>query len=183
MLRTPNTGRASIVSKKKSGNDTIISFVKDWSRIDGDTDDMLIAEMIGEVLDLAEEETNTLFSVQDCEAVYDSFASETKLPYGPVVEVDSVKRLDKDEEHEIEGWYLRGDYIYFDKVYGYEHPYYRQGLKVEFKAGFEEIPRGVELGLRQSFLTNYEDRQDNVQGQAGRIYTNSRKKFMKYWRP
>jgi hypothetical protein len=185
MLRTRDTGSVSLVSVKREpveGYGASVSFVKDWARIDGNLEDSLIESVVSEVIDLAEEEIRTLFSIQKVTAIYDSFAAQTKLPFGPVVDVLSVERLDVDQSHDIENWYIRGDYLYFDKVYGYEHPYYRQGLEVEFLAGFIEMPKGLQLAIRQSFLTEYEDRQDNVLGSADRIYSNSRKKFLKYKR-
>lgn len=185
MLRTLNRGRASLVSVDREaveGYGASVPFVKDWARIDGDLEDDLIEALVGEVIDLAEEETRTLFSVQKVTAVYDSFAAETRLPFGPVVDVLSVTRLDRDETEDIEGSYRRGDYLYFEKVYGYEHPFYRQGLEVEFLAGHIEMPKGLQLAIRQAFLTAYEDRQDNVLGSADTIYSNSRRKFLKYKR-
>lgn len=179
MLRTVDKGRASLVSVHREGGDLTIPLLKEWARIDG-IDAAIVDVTAQEVVDLAEEEINVLFSEQEVTAVYDSFAAETKLPFSPVVEIHSVKRLDKDEEHEVD-FYRRGNYLYFDKVYGYEHPYYRQGLKVVYTAGHSELPKGLQLAIRQSFLTAYEDRQDQTIGtMTQRVYNNSRRKFLKY---
>ena len=53
---------------------------------------------------------------------------------------------------------------------------------MKYKAGMSEVPLGLQLAIRQAMLTDFEDRQDNSLGSAARIYSNSRRKFMKYRR-
>lgn len=186
MLKTSNKGWASLVEAIRTpdeGSEPDVAFVKEWARLDDSHPDVELAEsVVLEVIDLAEQETGTLFSKQIVTATYDSFAHETRLPFGPVEEILSVCRLDRNQRHPITGWYDRGDYIYFESIYGYEHPYYRQGLEVKYKAGMGEVPLGLQLAIRQAMLTDFEDRQDNALGSAARIYSNSRRKFMKYRR-
>jgi hypothetical protein len=188
MLRTPNLGRASLIDvqfeRVEEYDYTIFSEadIKLFARVNNDLEDVLISDIIDEVSDLAQTELNTSFQPRKVTATFESFASETKIPYGPVLDILSISRLDKDEEEEIEGWYRRGDLLYFDTVYGYDSPYYRQGLEVEYLAGYLQIPAGIKNGLRQAITTSLEDREDNVLGSVSEIPSNSRRKLLKFRR-
>ena len=187
-LTTPDYGRAILVrrefeSLEQYDNDIItLPEAKIWAAVDGDDIDFIIDSNIREAIDLVQEELNLSLNIRKVTATYESFAAETKLPNGPVVDVLSVTRLDKDQAHDVTGWYRRGDSIYFERVYGYEHPYYRQGLEVEYLAGYLQIPVGLKAGIRQMMLTILNDREDTVLGGVTEIPSNSRRKLMKYRR-
>ena len=187
-LTTPNYGRAVLVKREfeplEQYDNTIIGLTeaKLWAGVDGNELDGIIDSNIAEAIDLVQEELNLSLNIRKVTATFESFAAETKLPNGPVVDVLSVKRLDKAESDDVDGWYRRGDSLYFETVYGYEHPYYRQGLEVEYLAGFLEIPKGLKAGIRQMMLTILNDREDTVMGGVTEIPSNSRKKLMKYRR-
>ena len=189
-LTTPDYGKAVLVRREfealEQYDNAIITLTqaKLWAGVDGDELDGIIDDNIQEAMDLVQEELNLSLNIRKVTATFESFAAETRLPNGPVVDVLSVKRLDKGEVHDIEGWYRRGDSIYFETVYGYEHPYYRQGLEVEYLAGFWEVPAGLRAGIRQMMLTILNDREDVIMGGVGmsEIPSNSRRKLMKYRR-
>lgn len=188
-LTTPDYGKAVLVGREFEALEQYdqsiltLSKAKLWAGIDEAEYDDLLTDIIDESLDLVQEELNLSLNIRKVTATFDSFAAETRLPNGPVQDVLSVTRLDGDDTKSIEGWYRRGDSIYFNTLYGYEHPYYRQGLEVEYLAGFWEIPKGLRAGIRQMMLTILNDREDTVVGTiAGYMPETSRKKLLKYKR-
>jgi len=187
-LTTPDYGKAVLVRREfealEQYDDAIITLTqaKLWAGVDGDELDGIIYDNIQEAIDLVQEELNLSLNIRKVTATFESFAAETRLPNGPVVDVLSVTKLDGDDTETITGYYTRGDSIYFDTVYGYEHPYYRQGLEVEYLAGFWTIPAGLRAGIRQMMLTILNDREDTVLGGVTEIPSNSRRKLMKYRR-
>lgn len=187
-LTTPDYGKAVLVKREfetlEQYDNTIISVAtaKLWAGFDESEFDDIIEGNIEEAIDLVQEELNISLNIRKITATFESFSAETKLPNCPLVDVLSVTRLDKDETETITDYYTRGDSIYFDKVYGYSHPYYRQGLEVEYLAGYLEIPKGLIAGIRQMMLTILNDREDTVLGGVTEIPSNSRRKLMKYKR-
>jgi hypothetical protein len=188
MLRTPDHGRASLARteferlEEYDDEAVTLSEAKLWAAIDTDDFDVAVFDAIDGVIDLVQEDLNCSLVPRKVTATFESFATETRLPYGPVLDVFSVKRLDMDEEIDIEGFYRRGDSLYFDQVFGYEHPFFRQGLEVIYLAGYHEIPFGIKQGLKQAILTTLNDREDNAMGAVSEIPSNSRRKLMKYRR-
>lgn len=187
-LTTPNYGRAVLVGRdfevlsQYDADIITLDEARLWASVDGNEYDDLIYGIIEEAIDLVQEELNISLNIRKVTATYESFSAQTKLPNGPVVDVLGVKRLDGDEEHNVTDYFRRGDTLYFEKVYGYDHPYYRQGLNVEYLAGFLEVPKGLRSAIRQMALTILNDREDNVLGSVVEIPSSSRKKMMKYKR-
>lgn len=187
-LTTPNYGRAVLVKREfealEQYDTSILTLPKArlWAGIDGEEYDGILTDNIEEAIDLVQEELNLSLNIRKVTATYESFAAETKLPNGPVVDVLSVTRLDKGDTETVTGYYRRADSLYFETIYGYEHPYYRQGLEVEYLAGFWEIPKGLRAGIRQMMLTILNDREDTVLGGVTEIPSNSRRKLLKYRR-
>lgn len=159
-----------------------LSDVKDWAKITHDLEDSMIQGAIDDIIGVTQEEMNFSLYPREIVATYESFAAETRLPYGPVIEISKVERLDRGDKKSITDYYLKGDSIYFDKTYAYDSPYYRQGLEVTYTAGYDFIPKGILLPLKQAILTAINDREDNVLGGVTEIPSNSRRKLLKFKR-
>src|SRR5690625_429738 len=179
-MRTLDYGRAILVDVEFDG-DTLAPFndeeIERWVKF-ADPD---AAEVAAEITDLAQEMLSCSISERTVIAEFETYAAATKLPYGPVQEIEEVVQLNRGAENEITGYHVRGDTIYFAESSGADHPYYRAGLRVTYRAGYRQIPAGLKAGLRQAIATALSDRQDNVLGAASEIPTSSRKKLLK-WR-
>jgi hypothetical protein len=53
---------------------------------------------------------------------------------------------------------------------------------VVFVAGYTSIPSGIVLGLKKLVASNYEDRQDVVEGNVSEMPNSSKKHFKRYAR-
>jgi hypothetical protein len=72
---------------------------------------------------------------------------EVRLPLYPVQSITSVKTIDGSGTETTltvnEDYYLTGDTLVIDTVYGWEVPDDRIRLKVVFVAGYTSIPSGI----------------------------------------
>src|SRR5690625_2345107 len=164
-MRTPDYGRA-ILADVEFNEDTAAPFtdeeIERWVKFD----DPDAAAVASEVTDLAQEMLSCSISERTVIAEFESYAAATKLPYGPVQEIDEVVQLNQGDENPITGYHLRGDTIYFAGSTGADHPYYRAGLRVTYTAGYKTIPAGLKSGLRQAIATALSDRQDRSEEQT-----------------
>jgi len=146
-----------------------IEQIKAWGAIDGTAMDEMIQEAIDGMVDLAQEELNISILPRTVQATYESTIGVVSPPYGPIIEIESVKDLSGDDM----GYRMVGDLIY---------PAKKSGCVITYQAGHETPPKGIEQALKQAILTAINDREDNALGGVSRIPTSSRRKLMKYRR-
>lgn len=173
-LRTLDRGQTRLVGVKfediEEYSPILVSLedAKLWARVDGDDEDDLIEMIIDESIDQAQEITNSSFSPRKVIATFSSVADEVYLPYGPVIDVLSVKDGEDDIEFEFENEALRIES--------------RGACVVTYLAGYEPVPDGVKLALRKMIASAYDDREDAVMGGVSEMPNSSRKILMRYRR-
>lgn len=122
--------------------------VKDWLRIEYDTDDTLLTNLIDETASLLEEYLNVSL-VTTTITVLATARTELTLPYGPVISVTSVKDKDgNDVEYEFNGFTITY------KSYTETTTFY--------EAGFAQVDAGLQLGWKEVIAWLYENRGDSA---------------------
>lgn len=180
-LITPDFGRNAlnqVTQSNESGDYVTLAQAKLWCKANDD-EDALIQGLIDDAVRSAEQTMGRSLISKRYTAIWDSFSADVRVPFTPVSEIVSIHRLDRGEEIEVTAYYRIGDSLRFDKVYGYSHPYYQQGLKVVYDAGIDDV--SVTGAIKQMILTNYEDRQDNADN-IMEVPSSSRKKLIQYKR-
>jgi uncharacterized phiE125 gp8 family phage protein len=191
MLKTPFKGKTgpftfSTVDTGTNDSTDVLSTAdaKAWMRVDTSADDSLIADLVAESIDFVEEQYGFQLIEKTVTVEYEYYGKEVRLPLYPVQSVTSVKAIDQDGTETTltvnEDYYLTGDTLVIDSVYGWEVPDDRIRLKVVYVAGYTSIPSGITLGLKKLVASNYEDRQDVVEGNISEMPNSSKKHFKRY---
>lgn len=191
MLKTPYKGKTgpftfSTVDTGTNDSTDVLSTAdaKAWMRVDTSADDSLIADLVAESIDFAEEQYGFQLIEKTVTVEYEYYGKEVRLPLYPVQSVTSIKAIDQDGTETTltvnEDYYLTGDTLIIDSVYGWEVPDDRVRLKVVYVAGYTSIPSGITLGLKKLVASNYEDRQDVVEGNVSEMPNSSKKHFKRY---
>jgi len=190
MLKTPYKGKTgpftfSTVDTGTNDSTDVLSTAdaKAWMRVDTSADDSLIADLVAESIDFAEEQYGFQLIEKTVTVEYEYYGKEVRLPLYPVQSVTSIKAIDQDGTETTltsDEYYLTGDTLIIDSVYGWEVPDDRIRLKVVYVAGYTSIPSGITLGLKKLVASNYEDRQDVVEGNVSEMPNSSKKHFKRY---
>lgn len=186
-LRTYDEGRTVGVNYTYSntGSEPISAAdVKSWSKIDTADDDSLIGDLITETIDVVENQYNFTIVDKTVTETWESYARSVSLPFGPVKEITTVKRIDHEGTEttltENEDYRLIGDDLIFEEVFQYESPYYRMKLEVVYTTGWATLPTGIKLGLKKAILSHYEDRQDSASFSVSELPNSSKRQFENY---
>ena len=190
MLKTPYKGKTgpftfSTVDTGTNDSTDVLSTAdaKAWMRVDTSADDSLIADLVAESIDFVEEQYGFQLIEKTVTVEYEYYGKEVRLPLYPVQSVTSIKAIDQDGTETTltsDEYYLTGDTLIIDSVYGWEVPDDRIRLKVVYVAGYSSIPSGITLGLKKLVASNYEDRQDVVEGNVSEMPNSSKKHFKRY---
>ena len=191
MLKTPYKGKTgpftfSTVDTGTNDSTDVLSTAdaKAWMRVDTSADDSLIADLVAESIDFAEEQYGFQLIEKTVTVEYEYYGKEVRLPLYPVQSITSIKAIDQDGTETTltvnEDYYLTGDTLIIDSVYGWEVPDDRVRLKVVYVAGYTSIPSGITLGLKKLVASNYENRQDVVEGNVSEMPNSSKKHFKRY---
>ena len=190
MLKSPFKGKTgpftfSTVDTGTNASTEVLSTAdaKAWMRVDTSADDSLIADLVAESIDFVEEQYSFQLIEKTVTVEYEYYGKEVRLPLYPVQSVTSVKTIDQDGTETTltsDEYYLTGDTLIIDSVYGWEVPDDRVRLKVVYVAGYTSIPSGITLGLKKLVASNYEDRQDVVEGNVSEMPNSSKKHFKRY---
>jgi hypothetical protein len=116
--------------------------MQSYGKVSGQTDEL--ADLIDQVVDIAENQFNMTIRNKTVTAVYSSFGKIVRLPFAPVLEIESVTT-----ENEYE---LQGNTLYFTTWGG--------SLTVVYKTGYAVIPSGLKLAIKKAVVSGFEDRQD-----------------------
>ena len=193
-VNTPDRGRNGTLTVEVSDTANTatpisITDVKNWAKVETNSDDTLIGDLIYEIISHVENTYQIPVISKDVVATWDSFSKQVKLPFTPVSSITTVKTIQTDGDgtqtettlDENEDYRLVGDSLYFNAVYPYKNPYERVTLEVTYVSAWGKVPNDVLLGLKKAILTNYEDRQDNVGGMnIVEIPNSSKSIFQKY---
>ena len=193
MLKTPFNGLngpftfSTVNTGDNSASDILsLAQAKTFMRVEGNDEDDLIESMIEESIQFVEEQYGFQLVTKTVTVEYEFFGKEVNLPLYPATSVTSVKTIQPDgSEHTLtvnEDYYKTGDKLVFDNVYGWEIPEDRVRLKIVYTAGYQSIPSGIILGLKKLVASNFEDRQDAVDGSVSMLPNNSKQHFKRYAR-
>ena len=124
--------------------------VKDFCRIDINTDDDLVEELITASREQCEAVTGVSFVSREVIAVIDNTNGNTYLPYGPVADLDEVAVEDED-----------GNEITDFKLIGTKFPYLkypREIVTVTYDGGYADLPKDLKTALMNAVYWKYENR-------------------------
>ena len=128
---------------------------KQFLRVDGDADDVLLSSMITQVRDLVEENLQRSIISQTITLTTDN-PYEVSLPFGPGITVHSVRNDDGDDlDYTIIGDTVRITSPTVSVTGGGGIT----GFTVEYEAG-GDCPEGLKLGLLEVLMWLYENRSD-----------------------
>lgn len=188
---SPDNGQNGVVtvSAVATGTNTSTDVLstadaKSWMKVDTSADDSLIADLVAEVIDVVEETYSFQLIEKTVTAEWESYGKRVDLPLFPAQSVASVKTINNQGTETTltagDDYYLQGDTLIFNSIYAYENTFERIRLKVVYTAGYTSIPNGIILGLKKAVLSNYEDRQDLVEGGVSELPNGSKSHFKRY---
>lgn len=160
-----NPTRALSRTQQPDSEPISLAEAKLFLRVDHSDDDALIATLISAVRSHAEEYLRKSLASQTWKLTYEDYAPLcTPLPHGPVMEILSVIRRDRQGIATIVDaatYHLnaRADQLHFDSmVMAYE-------VEVLYEAGYgevEEVPASVRQGMLLHLATLYENRTGGI---------------------
>jgi uncharacterized phiE125 gp8 family phage protein len=176
------TGLSHTVNSVTAGDIVTTTEVKNWARISTSDDDALITILIAAMEEMAEKYTGLSFRTKDITIEYESFGNEVILPYGPHTSVDAVRTKYQGAETTL----ASGEYYVTGQDYKTLHlieSFTDQQLEVDLTVGYgaANVPDLIKLALLKAVLSNYEDRQDVVEG-GGFVLPNESKKLLDHYR-
>lgn len=162
------TGFSKTTTSETAGDIITLSNVKNWCRITTSDDDALLSMLIEAMIDMAEKYAGITLRQKEYTFEFQQYGNTVQLPYGPHVSVDAVRtKLDGTETT------LTADTDYFVtgqdfKTLNITESFRYQQLEVDVTAGYgaANVPELIQLALYKAVLSNYEDRQDLVEGSA-----------------
>jgi uncharacterized phiE125 gp8 family phage protein len=163
------------------------SEAKLWCKVTGTTEDSIFTILISAARRALEKYTSSSFGEKTIHATWVKMPdyNEIELPYGPVISVDHVFRID--EEGSEEELVLNQDFWVFgseDALLRFE-TFWSTGIRsersvrVEYTAGYghantEALPTDLKLAILKQIATDYEFREDIG---TGSMLTNESKKL------
>ena len=176
------TGLTYRVTTTTAGDIVTLSTVKSWARVDTSDDDALLTLLIGAMEEMAEKYTGLSFRTKDITVEYESFGNDVILPYGPHTSVDAVRTKYQGAETTLG----TGEYFVTGQDFKTLHlieSFTDQQLEVDLTVGYgaANVPDLIKVAILKAVLSNYEDRQDVVEG-GGFVLPNESKKLLDAYR-
>ena len=187
ILATRNPGKNVGFTKKITDNGTgdiiTLSEVKSFMRVTTDDDNTLINTIIEAMIDSAERYTGLSFRTKEMTLEYQEYGTEIILPYGPHVSVDAVRTKYEGEETTLSSdayWVTGQEFFTLNLTEFFTH----QQLEIDITTGYGagSVPALIKLALLKATLSNYEDRQDLIDGNANLLPNSSKKLLDQYKR-
>lgn len=187
-LATPNAGRNGRLTLSYSDTSGAVApistaDVKAWAKVETNADDSLIADLINETISQVERKYNFPVISKDVVATWEHFGKVVRLPFYPVSSITTVKEIASDGTQTTlvanQDYYLSGDSLYFEKVYGWESHFDRVRLEVTYVSAYDSVPNELLLGLKKAILSHYEAREDLAGGMTIVELPNSSTKLFK----
>ena len=176
------TGLSHTVNSVTAGDIVTTTEVKSWARISTSDDDALLTILIGAMEEMAEKYMGLSLRTKDITVEYESFGNEVILPYGPHTSVDAVRTKYQGTETTL----ASGEYYVTGQDFKTLHlieAFTDQQLEVDLTVGYgaANVPDLIKLAILKGVLSNYEDRQDVVEG-GGFVLPNESKKLLDTYR-
>jgi uncharacterized phiE125 gp8 family phage protein len=163
---------------------------KNYCKVTGTQDDTLIALLITAARKSLEKYTQSSFAHKHLHATWVTIPEnwEVELPYGPIISVDKVYKIDEngaEEELTVNSdYYIYGDQDFVLKV----EQFWSTGLtvsrslRVEYTAGYgdtvtETLPDELKLAILKQVATDYMLREDINVGNITTVLDNASKRL------
>jgi uncharacterized phiE125 gp8 family phage protein len=160
-----NPARALVRIQNPVSEPISLAEAKLYLRVDGSDDDIAIAALIGAVREKAEEYLRKSLVRQRWKLTYEDYAPLcVPLPRGPVLEILSVKRRDRDGGETVigEGSYrlnARADMLRFESAI------LAPEIEIVYETGYgesEEVPSSIRQGMLVHLAALYEKRDEGT---------------------
>ena len=186
LLATRDNGFTTGFSKKQNsetaGDIITLTNVKQWARITTSDDDALLSMLIEAMIDMVEKYCGITLRTKTYTFEFQNFGNEIPLPYGPIVSVDAVRTKLEGTETTLTAteYFVTGQ---DDKILNVTEAMRYQQIEVDVTAGYgaANVPELIQLALYKAILSNYEDRQDLVEGSAFSL-PNSSKQLLNHYK-
>jgi uncharacterized phiE125 gp8 family phage protein len=167
-----------------------VAEAKNYCKITGTQDDALMAILITAARKSLEKYTQSSFAHKHLHATWVTIPEnwEVELPYGPIISVDKVYKIDEEgTEEELTvnvDYYIYGDQDFVLKV----EQFWSTGLtvsrslRVEYTAGYgdtvtETLPDELKLAILKQVATDYMLRENILPGTSATILDNAAKRM------
>lgn len=130
--------------------------VKDFCKIDINTDDDILIELISTAREMCEDYTNISFVDHTITAIVNNCNGGITLPYGPVKEIIQVKNSDGDiltlyDQYEISGnSFVR---LLTPKL---------DNIEITYTTGYSALPKKMKLALLNTIYYLYDNRAQSI---------------------
>ena len=154
-----------------------VAEAKLYCKVQDMADDALFPVLITSARRMLEKYTMTSFAQKTLHATWVETPKDNviELPYGPIISVDKIYRIDEEgTEEELvlnSDYYVLGDQDAIIKITSYwsSGMVYVNSIRVEYKAGYgnaatETLPQELKLAILKQVATDYELRENIVQG-------------------
>ena len=154
-----------------------VAEAKLYCKVQDTADDALFPVLITSARRMLEKYTMTSFAQKTLHATWVETPKDNviELPYGPIISVDKIYRIDEEgTEEELvlnSDYYVMGDQDAIIKITSYwsSGMVYVNSIRVEYKAGYgnaatETLPQELKLAILKQVATDYELRENIVQG-------------------
>ena len=154
-----------------------VAEAKLYCKVQDMADDALFPVLITSARRMLEKYTMTSFAEKTLHATWVEVprTNYVELPYGPVISIDHIYRIDHEgTEEELvlnSDYYVMGDQDAIIKITSYwsSGMVYVNSIRVEYKAGYgnaatETLPQELKLAILKQVATDYELRENIVQG-------------------
>jgi uncharacterized phiE125 gp8 family phage protein len=129
---------------------------KDFCKIDIDTDDALIEQLIVIAREMSEDYTNIGFIEHQITAVVNNINGGIFIPYGPIIEIIQVTNS-------------RGDILILDTNYTLQGNQFKRlmtpcqtDITIVYQAGYTELPLKMKLALLNTVYYLYDNRAQSI---------------------
>jgi len=154
-----------------------VAEAKLYCKVQDSADDTLWPILITSARRMLEKYTMTSFAEKTLHATWVEVprTNYVELPYGPVISIDHIYRIDHEgNEEELvlnSDYYVMGDQDAIIKITSYwsSGMVYVNSIRCEYKAGYgnaatETLPQELKLAILKQVATDYELRENIVQG-------------------
>ena len=154
-----------------------VAEAKLYCKVQDSADDTLWPILITSARRMLEKYTMTSFAEKTIHATWVEVPKQNyvELPYGPVISIDHIYRIDHEgTEEELvlnSDYYVMGDQDAIIKITSYwsSGMVHINSIRVEYKAGYgntatEKLPGDLKLAILKQVSTDYELRENIVQG-------------------
>jgi len=157
-----NLTKIEIVKKALEVNDA-----KEYYRVIGDDEDISISMTLDAAVIKAEQRTNLSLGIYRYEMSFDSFVQKITLLKPPLLEIESVLYLDKDDtykelDYELFTCLAQPAFLLLQKPEDFKEA--QRCIVVRYKAGYEDIPAPIKNWILIYGLTLFEQREGMVVG-------------------